>query len=146
MKYIVDITIDRPRAAVVKAFENPDHLKEWIDGLQRYETLSGVHGEPGAISRLAVKMGKREIEMTETILENKLPDEVTVIYEARGVFNRVRNRFVDLGDAHTRVINEQEFRFDGFMRVVGFAMPGSFKKQSKKYLEDFKNFVESREF
>ena len=43
------------------------------------------------------------------------------------------------------VINDQEFRFKGFMKIIGLLMPGAFKKQSKKYLEDFKYFVENEQ-
>jgi hypothetical protein len=30
----------------------------------------------------------------------------------------------------------------GFMKVIGFLMPGSFRKQSRQHLEDFKAFAE----
>jgi hypothetical protein len=37
---------------------------------------------------------------------------------------------------------EQEFQFKGFMKIIGFLFPGAFKKQSLKYLVDFKQFAE----
>ncbi|WP_337251640.1 hypothetical protein [Maribacter halichondriae] len=38
---------------------------------------------------------------------------------------------------------ETDFQFEGFMmKTMGFLMPGAFKKQSKKYMEDFKAFAE----
>ena len=41
-------------------------------------------------------------------------------------------------------VSESEFQFQGFgMKLFGFLMPGAFKKQSQKYLNDFKNFVEN---
>ena len=43
----------------------------------------------------------------------------------------------------TRWISESEFQFSGFgMKLMGLLMPGAFKKQSLKYMEDFKNFAE----
>ncbi|MEO2058942.1 MAG: SRPBCC family protein, partial [Mesonia sp.] len=40
-------------------------------------------------------------------------------------------------------ISESEFQFSSFaMKVMGFLMPGAFKKQSLKYMKDFKAFVE----
>jgi Icc-related predicted phosphoesterase len=71
-----------------------------------------------------------------------LPDEFSGTYDAKGVFNVVKNRFVSLPDNRTKYISEQEFRFSGFMKIIGFLMPSAFKKQSMKYLSDFKNFVE----
>ena len=55
----------------------------------------------------------------------------------------VKNKFIKLSDNKTGNITEQEFKFKGFMKLIGFLMPGAFKKQSIKYLEDFKNFAES---
>jgi len=31
------------------------------------------------------------------------------------------------------------------MKMMAFIMPGAFKKQTRKYLTDFKNFVESHQ-
>ncbi|MCY1660223.1 hypothetical protein [Chryseobacterium sp. SL1] len=87
-------------------------------------------------------MGKREIEMIETVTVRNLPDEFSGTYEAKGVFNIVRNKFISLPDNKTKYISEQEFRFNGFMKIIGFLMPSAFKKQSMQYLVDFKNFVE----
>jgi hypothetical protein len=80
--------------------------------------------------------------MIETITVRNLPAEFSGTYEAKGVFNIVRNRFTDLGNGRTRYTSEQEFRFSGFMKIIAMLMPGSFKKQSVKYLEDFKAFAE----
>jgi hypothetical protein len=88
-------------------------------------------------------MGNRIVEMTETILVRNLPDEFTGSYEAKGVYNIVKNRFQKITDDKTKYITEQEFQFKGFMKCIAFLMPGAFKKQSVKYLNSFKNFAES---
>jgi hypothetical protein len=117
-------------------------MDKWMEGLQSFEHISGTHGQPGAKSRMKFKMGKREIEMIETITVRNLPAEFSGTYEAKGVFNVVKNRFVPLPGDRTKYITENEFRFTGFMKLIGWLMPGAFKKQSMKYLNDFKNFVE----
>lgn len=48
-------------------------------------------------------------------------------------------------DNSTKYITEQEFKFTGFMRILGFLMPGAFKNQSQKYMRDFKRFAENSE-
>ena len=40
---------------------------------------------------------------------------------------------------------ENEFQFKGFMKLIGFFMPGAFEKQSFKYMKDFKAFAEGCE-
>ena len=143
MKYSVSITIDKPVNEVVALFDNVDNMKKWMNVLESFEPLDGTPGEVGAKSRLRFKMGKREIEMIETITAKNLPEEFTGTYEAKGVFNIVRNSFEPLPGNKTKYTTEQEFQFKGFMKLMGLLMPGAFKKQSMKYLQDFKAFAES---
>lgn len=142
MKYTTEIEINKPIEEVVGKFDNADNMSKWMEGLQSFEHLSGEPGQPGAKSKLKFKMGKREIEMIETISVRNLPDEFSGTYEAKGVYNIVRNKFVKLSENKTKYITEQEFEFKGFMKIIAFLMPGAFKKQSLKYQTDFKNFVE----
>lgn len=142
MKYTVSIDIDKPIDMVIELFDNPDNYGKWMEGLQSYETIEGEQGQPGTKSKFKFKMKKREIEMIETIKVRNFPEEYIVTYEADGVFNTVINRFEKISDTKTKCINEQEFQFSGIMKFIGFLMPGAFKKQSQKYLQDFKNYVE----
>ena len=142
MKYSCTVDISRPIDQVINLFDNPDNMKHWQPGLISFEHVSGDPGTPGAKSKLLYKMGKREIEMVETIISRNLPDDFSGMYEANGVKNIVKNRFVPIDDSSTRYTTEQEFQFSGFMKLLGWLMPGSFKKQSQKYMEQFKEFAE----
>lgn len=145
MKYSVEIEINKPIDRVIELFDDPDHMDKWMEGLQSFEHLSGTPGQVGATSRLKFKMGKREIVMVETITVRNLPEEFSGTYEAKGVFNIVKNHFIKLDDQKTKYVTDQEFRFKGFMKIIAFLMPGAFKKQSMKYLIAFKDFVEAQE-
>jgi len=142
MKYTSEIEINKPVDRVIELFDNPSNMDKWMKGLQSFEPISGKPGQVGAKSRLNFKMGKREIEMIETITVRNLPDEFSGTYEAKGVFNVVKNKFISLPDNRTKYVSEQEFQFKGFMKIIGILMPSAFKKQSMQYLIDFKNFVE----
>lgn len=144
MKYTTEIEINQPLDRVIELFDNPDNMDKWMEGLQSFETISGTPGQPGAKSRLKFQMGKREIEMIETITVRNLPEEFTGTYEAKGVFNIVKNHFESLPENKTKYTTEHEFQFKGFMKLFGLLMPGAFKKQSLKYLTDFKNFAEGQ--
>ncbi len=143
MRYTSEITINRPVDVVTRLFDDPKNLYAWMDGLQSFELLSGEQGQPGAKAKLVYQMGKRRVEMIETITERNLPDIFAGTYDADGVHNIVVNKFIALPDGNTRYITENEFQFKGFMRIIAFLMPGAFKKQSFKYLEQFKAFVEN---
>jgi hypothetical protein len=88
------------------------------------------------------KMGKREIEMIETITVKNLPKEFSATYEAKGVWNEMKNYFEEIDYHSTRWRSDSHFEFSGFMKLIGLFMPGSFKKQSQKSLEQFKAFAE----
>lgn len=143
MKYSVSIEINKPIEEVLALFDNTENLKKWMKGLQSFEHISGTPGEVGAKARLKFKMDKRNIEMIETITSKNLPSEVTATYETKGVFNIVKNKFEVLPNNKTKYTTEQDFQFKGFMKLIGALMPAAFKKQSKKYLNDFKAFAEN---
>lgn len=143
MKYTTSIRIERPVDKVIELFDNVDNMKKWMDGLQSFESISGTPGEVGSKAKLVFKMGKREVEMIETVTVRNLPHEFSGTYEANGVFNVVKNKFEATAEGHTIYTSENEFQFKGFMKLIAFLMPVAFKKQSVKYLEDFKRFAES---
>ena len=143
MKYSQEIEINLPREEVIKLFDNPDNMQKWQPELISFEPISGNPGEEGARSRLKYKMGKREIEMIETITKRNLPREFNGTYEANGVLNIISNKFIDISESKTRWTAENEFQLKGFMKLMGIFMPGSFKKQSYKYMIQFKEFAES---
>ena len=144
MKYSHSIIIDRPREEVISLFDKQDNMFKWQPGLKDITPVSGVQGEEGAKMKLNYEMGKRKIEMVETIIKKDLPREFSGTYEAKGVYNVVRNYFEETPDNKTKWVSENEFQFSNFMmKVMGFLMPGAFKKQSFKYMELFKKFAES---
>jgi len=143
MKYTVEVEINKPLNETVAAFKNPDNLKEWQPGFLSIEHLSGEKGQPGAKSAIKYQMGNREIDMIETIVANDLPERFDAIYDANGVLNKQENTFQAVAENKTRWISHSEFKFSGFMKLMGWVMPGAFKKQSWKYMEQFKQFVES---
>lgn len=142
MRYTVSIEISAPIDEVVKRFDDPDNLKEWMPGLVSFEHLEGTPGQPGAKSKLVFQMGKRNIEMIETVLVRDLPARFEGTYEAKGVYNEISNEFIAKDDRTTVYSTTQYFRFGGGMKLFGWLFPGMFKKQSMKYLKDFKDLVE----
>ncbi len=142
MRYSVQTTINAPIDEVIKRFDNMEMMKEWMPSLVSFEHISGEPGQVGAKSKLTHQMGKRTIEMIETITERDLPRCFNGNYVAKGVYNEVGNAFEAIDEKTTRYVSEQYFQFKGGMKVIGFLFPGAFKKQSLKYLEDFKAFVE----
>jgi hypothetical protein len=144
MKYTNEIEIDLPIERVVKLFDDPENMKHWQPGLISLEHLSGEPGKVGARYKLLYQMGRRKIEMIETITKRDFPWEFAATYLTRGVLNKVSNKFTRLGPDKTRYVTESEFHFSGFMKIIAWLMPGAFRKQSQKFLDDFKKFAEQQ--
>lgn len=144
MKYTLKITINLPIEKVIEKFDSLENMKHWQKGFIGYETISGIAGQTGAKSRLKYCMGKREVEMIETITHKNLPAAFHGTYEAKGVFNTQENYFVKIDEGATEWTSVSAFRFTGVtMKILGFLMPGAFKKQSYAFMKDFKNFAEN---
>jgi uncharacterized membrane protein len=143
MKYTSEVTIGLPREHVIELFDSPNNLLKWMPGLQRFEHLTGEEGQPGATSRLVFEQRGKRVEMIETIVRRDLPDEFTGTYETKGVKNLVANRFYEEGPQKTRWVMETEFTFSGPMKLMAPMMKGSFSKQTKEFMDRFKEFAES---
>lgn len=144
MKYTTTINIQEARDKVINLFDSVDNMYKWQPGLISFDHLSGDPGREGAKSRLKYKMGKREVEMIETIIRRNFPDEFSGTYEARGVWNKQVNSFEVIDEHSTRWTSVSEFRCSGFMKIMCWLMPGAFKKQTLKLMNHFKEFAEGR--
>ncbi|NQX78927.1 SRPBCC family protein [Gilvibacter sp.] len=143
MKYTCEITIDSPIEEVIAKLDSAENMKHWQRGLISYEQLSGEPGQEGAQMRLNYQMGKREMSLTETIVKRNFPHEFEANYDTIGVHNIQKLRFDSTPDGKTKWVSDCEFQFQGLgMKFMGWLMPGAFKKQSLKYMTDFKAFVE----
>ena len=141
MKYTVSLDLDLPRDQLVALYDDPANRPKWQRGLESATLVSGKEGQPGAVSNLLFRMGKREMPMVETIVAKDLPDSVEVAYDAKGVHNVVRTEFVATGPETTRMDIHNVFEFSGFMKVVGFLAKGAFPRQTRKIMGDFVQFA-----
>ncbi|MBK8851960.1 MAG: SRPBCC family protein [Saprospiraceae bacterium] len=142
MKYTLSNTINRPMAEVMQKFKDPEGVKHWMEGLTRIEHLSGTPGEVGAKSDFYFLHKNKEMKITETILEQNLPRQIKFGYQSGMGYNEVELRFEEL-DAHTvKQTSNSYFEMRGLMKVFGFLMQGLLKKQSMKYMDAFKAYVE----
>jgi len=153
MKYRNSIEIAQPRARVAQLLADPVHLPRWLRGMVLHEPVRGEHGQLGTVSRVVLQSGKQTFEITETVTRREpsdlqeIPREVVVVFEREsvgaGIWSVVRDRLTEIDPRSTLWVSDSEFRFDGvLMRLIGFVMPGSFRKQSQQHMEDFKAFAE----
>lgn len=145
MKFTCQVEINAPIEKVIELFDNPDNLKDWQDGFISYEHLNGTPGQKDAKSKLIYKAGRKTIELIETIITNKLPEEFTALYEAKQMVNTMTNRFLPKGNNTLYVADIEYTQFNGLMLKLMIKLaPGMFRKQAQKWLDQFKDFVERK--
>ena len=143
MKYTTEITIELPRGEVIKKMDKVDNMRHWQRGLVSVEHISGTPTAFGAKIKLNYLFGKRKMELIETVTKNNFPDEFHATYNTKGMHNIQKNFFKETVQGYTRWISESEFLPTNFaMRAMTFLMPRTFKKQSLRYMTDFKDFAE----
>ena len=143
MKYTTEIVIEKPLQEVAKKMNSAENMKHWQEGLISAEHISGTPGEFGAKMKLKYQLGKRKMELIETITKQDFPNEFHATYTTKGVRNIQQNYFETTPEGHTKWISKNEFQPTTFMmNAMLFLMPRAFKKQTKKYMDNFKNFAE----
>lgn len=142
MIYTLSNTIDKPLQEVADKLNDPNGLSQWMEGLQKIEHLSGTPGEQGAKSDLHFVHKGKEMVITETILEQNLPNQIKFGYQSKMGSNTVELQFEPLSDSSVKQTSINDFQLKGFMKVIGPLFKGMFKKQSMKYMVAFKDYCE----
>ena len=144
MKYTCQIEINLPLEKTVQLWSDEKHFNNWQDGFKSIELIDGVKNTSGAKSKIILQQGKRKMELLETILTNNLPIEKKALYEHIHMTNTQTTRFEKISDKVTRFISEVEYtQFNGLMpKLLSKLFPGMFKKQSQKWMDQFKRFAE----
>jgi hypothetical protein len=144
MKFECSAEVNLPIDKVIALFNDPQNFKEWQDGFMSYEPISGTPRTAGAKSKITFVNRKHKIELIETIQVMNLPAEMTALYEHKHMVNTLTNTFTELPGQRTRYTSGIGYiKFIGFMpKLMALLMPGAFKKQSRKWVDQFKAFAE----
>jgi len=146
MKFSCSVDIDLPRDTVVKIFDNPDNMQYWQDGFISLEHKSGEPGQPGSESIIKYDIKGRKMELLETISVKNLPAEFHGTYQGDYGKNTMHNYFEVLGPSKTRWRSEVDYIEMNhiMMKVMAKLMPTMFRKQTQKWLDQFKEFAERK--
>jgi len=145
MKFTCSIDINKPKEELARLFADPSLLHHYQEGFKEKKLLEGNEGDAGAISMMYYGEGKRQMELEETILLNKLPDEFKGQYHHKHMDNTMHVRFTSIDEHSTRYSSDIHYTaFRGFVpTVMGTLFPFIFKSQVKKWMKNFKQYVES---
>lgn len=143
MNYTVKTIIQKPLEEVLEQFHEPSNYMKWMPGIRGHQTVLGAQREAGSKSIFEFTINGRDFTIEETVMKNDRT-EITAKYVSNGTINTQTTKFSILDVNQTGYEVHESFELKGFMKVIGFLMPGSFKKQTKEFVEAFKSFVEKR--
>ncbi len=143
MIYSTEIIIKKPLKEVIRKMNSTENMKHWQEGLVSAEHISGTPGQFGAKMKLNYDFGKRKMELIETSTKQNFPEEFHATYNTKGMRNIQQNYFTETTEGFTKWVCKNEFQPTSFaMNAMLFFMPRAFKKQTKTYMTNFKNFAE----
>jgi carbon monoxide dehydrogenase subunit G len=144
MKSTSEVIIDRPREQVLELIMTPGNFARWQPGVKKFELLSGQQGQPGARAKVVLDMHGLKLEMTETIVERRMPDVYTLRYEGKGVKNVVENRFYEDGPGKTRWVVTNTLDFSLATAMASGFIKDIVVKQNQESMQRFKAWAEAR--
>ena len=146
MKFTTEVIINKPIELVAKYFADPQYLESYQDGFLRKVHVSGEVGQEKAVSMLYYKQGKGEMELEETILIQKLPEQFKGHYHHKHMDNTMEVRFTAIDKNTTRYESDINYTaFRGIMpKMLSIFGKSMLRKQGQKWLDNFKIFVEAQ--
>ena len=139
------VIIDRPIKEVWEFFKDPDNLKLWLGGFQRFEQVSGTPGTVGAKAKHYFLERGKELVLEEEIIEVISQKKFQGTLGSPMMVNTVTNYFNDLGNDQTECSLSSDTQFKGFFwKQVGPLMKGEFKKRQENDLQKLKQVLESQ--
>ena len=144
MQYTTELIIKKPLAEVIKKLNSIENMKHWQNDLISTEHISGVPGQLGAKMKLTYSFDNRRMEIIETITKQNFPKEFHATFTSKGIRNIQQNYFESTLDDQTKWISKNNYQPTTFaMSAMLVFMPRAFKKQTEKFMTNFKNFVEN---
>lgn len=144
LSYTSEITINKPLDTSFSKIVNLDTMKHWQEGLISIEHISGTPRKVGSIIILNYQFGNQKMKLTESVTHRDNNASIHFNFDSKMMHNIQKNSFEAIDKRTTKWICENQFLPRSFKaRIMLFLIPKAFKKQTQKYLTNFKNYVEN---
>lgn len=140
LEFHVREVIHSPLKDTVRLFRQRSTLSRWQPGLIRDEPLEPQNGS--ARYKLTFQFGRGNLVLTETILQDRLPDLFVATYASKGITNKVHYTFTETPEGNTLLKGTSEFKFKGLKKLIAIFMRNAFEKQTQLFIKYFKTFAE----
>jgi len=144
MKYTCTVEIPLNQKECVDLWMDESKFHLWQDGFQHRKWIEGEPNANNSKSEILLAQGKNRMELEERIIDNSLPDYILGEYVHKHMTNTQKTSFQIISEDSTLIRSDVEYTaFRGFLpRLMAKLFPGMFKKQSQKWLDQFKLLAE----
>lgn len=144
MKYSCEVVVNVKREDCIKLWFDESRFSEWQDGFQSKNWIEGNALETNSKADILYDQNGRRLELIEHVVDNSLPDFYLGEYIHKHMTNTQKVIFREIDTNKTLVCTEVNYtQFNGLMpKLMGFLFPRLFRKQSQKWLDQFKFMVE----
>ncbi len=147
LSYYEEIIINSNIENVINLHEDPQYLENYMSGFISFQTVKGEVRKTGSISEISMIFNSnesvtRKIVMKEEVISNNLPNQKVVHLNTGSVKNIITYRFIKLDENKTLFFRDHKYEFNTYMKVYSFFMSRKIKRESYRYLKNFKSFVE----
>jgi hypothetical protein len=137
MQYQVKTTFNQTIDRVIQGFIDLKMMKQWQPHLVEIQSVSSVWPNAGFVGYLMYDVTGIKSKMKVTIESNKLPNQLVLVYEVPGVYNRCAYYFEAKG-SQTEYWMDVIFKFeDGIERPEAL-----FKAEITRIMDVFKTYIE----
>ncbi len=139
------VQINRPVKKSWSVFMNDELKKEWLDGYQEMELVSGEAHQPGSVYQLTVQQDGKTFLLTERVLENSAERRYSFDLENEILANKVEYLFITPEKNASTVICRNTIRANSvFMRSLFTFMKDDFQSRDAENLIRLKELVEAQ--
>lgn len=142
ISYTNEVTVNKPLAESWAVSQDESKMKDWLQGYQKMEHVSGTPGTVGAVSDVHFVNGGEEMIIRETITAIVPNESIAMTFDSDFM---VMDYIITMkpDDGKTKIETKSDVEGNGmFAKSIVAIMNGSFETQEQTNLEKLKNTIE----
>ncbi|WP_299055569.1 SRPBCC family protein [uncultured Polaribacter sp.] len=142
--YSVQVSINKPLEVVFETFTNVKNVKNWIPEIISIDVLEENIAKTGSVYKIVIENKGQEITMTEKIMAYIPNEKITLFFDAENMLKKDDYTFSETDGVSTVTLNASCQSDSYIMACIFPYFKGTFKAQDQSYLNNFKEFIESK--
>lgn len=144
VEYTSSVEIEAPQGFSWSVFQDPTHMRTWLQGFQRIEMLDGDIGKPGSQYNIVLLEHGKEIQVVQTLLEMRPPKEMIYALENDHLMGRTEIVFETLNQKTTITAKTVSHGRGGFQNLLVHLGKGHIANGDQENWNRLKQLIEAK--